>query len=249
MISFNFENQIAIVTGGSRGIGAATVKELLEAKASVVAIYSSNDQAAEEFKQSLGTLAEKLTLKKLNVASYNDAEEFFKEFDRQFDRLDILVNSAGIRQDAILPMMTEDAWNNVLQVNLYGAFNMTKLAVQRMLPNRYGRIVNVTSPSGRIGLEGQANYAASKAGLVAMTKSLAKEVAKRNITANCVSPGFIDTDFIAKLPPEQLDQYKKSVPLKRFGKPQEVAEAILFLASRQAAYITGTVLEISGGLA
>ena len=235
MLTYNFENRTAIVTGGSRGIGAATVKALLQAKATVVAVYSSNDEAANRFKESLGDLAANLTLAKLNVADYAQAEEFFRQFDAAHPTLDILVNSAGIRRDA--------------DVNLTGAFNMSKLAIQRMLQKRYGRIVHVTSPSGRMGIEGQSNYAASKAGLVAMAKSICKETARRNITVNCVSPGFIDTDFISSLPPEQLDAYRKSVPMKRFGTPEDVANAILFFASEESAYITGSVLEITGGLA
>ena len=177
------------------------------------------------------------------------AEEFFRQFDAAHPTLDILVNSAGIRRDAVAAMMPEESWRSVIDVNLTGAFNMSKLAIQRMLQKRYGRIVHVTSPSGRMGIEGQSNYAASKAGLVAMAKSICKETARRNITVNCVSPGFIDTDFISSLPPEQLDAYRKSVPMKRFGTPEDVANAILFFASEESAYITGSVLEITGGLA
>ncbi len=249
MLTYQFENRTAIVTGGSRGIGAATVKALLQANATVVAVYSSNDDAANKFKDSLGELAAKLTLAKLNVADYAQAEEFFRHFDEEHPTLDILVNSAGIRRDAVAAMMSEESWRSVIDVNLTGAFNMSKLAIQRMLQKRYGRIIHVTSPSGRMGIEGQANYAASKAGLVAMAKSICKETARRNITVNCVSPGFIDTDFISNLPPEQLDAYRKSVPMKRFGTPEDVANAILFFASEESAYITGSVLEITGGLA
>ena len=249
MLTYNFENRTAIVTGGSRGIGAATVKALLQAEATVVAVYSSNDEAANRFKESLGDLAANLTLSKLNVADYAQAEEFFRQFDEAHPTLDILVNSAGIRRDAVAAMMPEESWRSVIDVNLTGAFNMSKLAIQRMLQKRYGRIVHVTSPSGRMGIEGQSNYAASKAGLVAMAKSICKETARRNITVNCVSPGFIDTDFISSLPPEQLDAYRKSVPMKRFGTPEDVANAILFFASEESAYITGSVLEITGGLA
>ncbi len=249
MLTYQFENRTAIVTGGSRGIGAATVKALLQAKTTVVAVYSSNDEAANKFKESLGELAANLTLAKLNVADYAQAEDFFRRFDEEHPALDILVNSAGIRRDAVAAMMSEESWRSVIDVNLTGAFNMSKLAIQRMLQKRYGRIIHVTSPSGRMGIEGQANYAASKAGLVAMAKSICKETARRNITVNCVSPGFIDTDFIANLPPEQLDAYRKSVPMKRFGTPEDVANAILFFASEESAYITGSVLEITGGLA
>ncbi|MBP5671547.1 MAG: 3-oxoacyl-ACP reductase FabG [Victivallales bacterium] len=249
MLTYHFENRTAIVTGGSRGIGAATVKAFLQAGATVVAVYSSNDEAANAFKVSLGELAANLTLAKLDVADYAQAEDFFRQFDESHPTLDILVNSAGIRRDGVAAMMSEESWRAVIDVNLTGAFNMSKLAIQRMMGKRYGRIVHVTSPSGRMGIEGQSNYAASKAGLVALAKSISKETARRNITVNCVSPGFIDTDFISNLPPEQLDAYRKSVPMKRLGKPEEVAQAILFLASEESAYITGSVLEITGGLA
>lgn len=248
MISYNFKEQTAIVTGGTRGIGAAISMALLKAGASVVAVYSGNREAAEAFAAQAGDVAGRLELACCNVADYAQAEAFFTTFDQQHERLDILVNCAGIRQDGVVPMLPEESWRKVIDVNLTGTYVMSKLGVQRMLRHRYGRIIGITSPSGRIGFEGQANYAASKAGQVAFIKSLSKEVAKRKITANCVSPGFIDTDFIATLPPEQLATYKAMVPLKRFGRPEEIANAVLFLASEESEYITGTVLEVSGGL-
>ena len=148
----------------------------------------------------------------------------------------------------MLAMMSREDWQRVLDVNLTGAYNMCKFAVQSMMGERYGRIISITSPSGRYGFEGQANYAASKAGIVAMTRSLSKEVAKRKITANCVSPGFVATDLINDLPKELAEEHKNSVPMKRFGEPGEIAHAVLFLATKQAAYITGTTLEVTGGL-
>jgi 3-oxoacyl-[acyl-carrier protein] reductase len=248
MISYDFHGRTAIVTGGTRGIGAAISAALLKAGAEVTALYGANREAAEAFAASLGADGERLRVCCCDVSDYAQAEAFFAEFDQQHERLDILVNSAGIRQDGIVPMLPQEAWQKVIDVNLTGTYVMSKLAVQRMLRHRYGRIVGITSPSGRIGFEGQANYAASKAGQVAFIKSLSKEVAKRKITANCVSPGFVDTDFIAALPPEQLAAYKAMVPLKRFGRAEEIANAVLFLASEESEYITGTVLEVSGGL-
>jgi len=159
-----------------------------------------------------------------------------------------VVNNAGLRRDAALALMPEEDWRRVIDVNLTGAWLVCKRAVRMMGPARYGRIVNVTSPSGREGFAGQSNYAASKAGLVALTRSLSKEVARRNITVNAISPGFIDTELIADLPENQAAAYRDGVPLKRFGRAEEVAHAILFLSARESAYITGATLEITGGL-
>ena len=246
MIHYDFSSRTALVTGGTRGIGAAISAAFLKAGASVIAVYASNDTAAQAFKDSLGETAASLRLVRLNVADYAQAEQFFRELDST--PLDILVNSAGIRRDAVTAMMPEQDWRSVIDINLTGTFNMTKLAVLNMVRQRYGRIINLTSPSGKMGFAGQANYAASKAGIVALTRSVAKEVARRKITVNAISPGFIDTDFIASLPPEQIAQYKDEVPMKRFGTPQEIADAALFLASEESRYITGTVLEVAGGL-
>lgn len=248
MIKFDFSGQTAIVTGGTRGIGAAVSAAFLQAGAQVLATYAGNQSAAEQFAQSQGKLADKLRLHRFDVADYEQVNSFFESFDKQHEQLDIMVNCAGIRQDAVVAMMPPQAWRQVLQVNLDGAFNMAKLASLRMLQKRYGRIIFVTSPVGRLGFAGQANYAASKAGLLAMCKSMSKELARRKITVNCVSPGFIDTDFIADLSAEQLKAYKDMVPMRRFGQPAEVADAVLYLASAQAAYASGIELELSGGL-
>lgn len=248
MIKYDFSGQVALVTGGTRGIGAAVSSALLQAGACVIATYAGNSAAAEEFAAAQGDLRNRLELHCFDVSDYAAAEAFFRQFDLSHDRLDILVNSAGIRQDAVVAMLPEEQWQRVLAVNLNGAFNMAKMSVLRMMRNRYGRIILLSSPIGRLGFAGQANYAASKAGLEALCKSLCKEVAKRKITVNCVSPGFIDTDFIGTLPPEQSREYQQMVPLRRFGTPAEVANAVLFLATQEAEYISGSVLEISGGL-
>ena len=236
----------AIVTGGTRGIGRAVSEMLLRDGAEVVAVYAGNDAAAADFLHQWS--GHSLRVVKLDVSDYAGCESFFAEFDRFSDHLEILVNAAGIRRDAVVGMMSAEDWRRVLDVNLTGSFNMSKFAVQRMMQNRYGRIVCITSPSGRLGFAGQANYAASKAGQVALMKSLSKEVGRRGITANCVSPGFIDTELISDLTEEQSAEYRKMVPLRRFGKAEEVADAVSFLVSREAAYITGTVVEVSGGL-
>jgi len=241
----NFDGKIVIVTGGTSGIGGAVTTAFLDAGAEVTAIYGGNDKKADTFKSTAG---DKCEVVKLDVSDYSAVESFFKTFAENHDKLDIVVNSAGIRRDGIVGMMKEEDWNAVIDVNLTGTFNICKFAVLEMMKKRYGRIINITSPAGKYGFEGQANYSASKSAQVAFTKSLSKEIAKRKITVNAVSPGFIDTDFISDLSDEVRKAYEKSVPLKRFGKPQEVSPAVLFLASDEASYITGSVLEVTGGL-
>jgi len=242
----DFAGQTAVVTGGTRGIGLAVSEAFLAAGANVVAVYAGNDGAARALRERHDSAH--LETIRLDVADAEACERFWKELAEKRERVEILVNNAGIRRDAALALMPVADWRRVLDVNLTGAYQMAKGAVKWMASKRYGRIINVTSPSGRFGFEGQSNYAASKAGLVAMTKSLAREVAKRGVTANCVSPGFIDTEFIADLLPEQAESYRKSVPMKRFGTGAEVAYAVLFLASREAGYVTGATLEVTGGL-
>ncbi len=245
---FDFRDQTVVVTGGTRGIGRAISRRFLEAGAAVVATYAANDAASEAFKASLGPAAKALHLRKFDVADYAQVEAFYKDLDAEHKHFSILVNNSGIRKDAVLAMMRPEDWQKVLDVNLTGAFNMSKLAVHRFMQNRYGRIITITSPAGRFGFEGQANYSASKAGQIAMTRSLSKEVASRGITVNCVSPGFIDTEFVADLPEKLRKDYLASIPLKRFGTPDDVAYCVLFLASREAGYITGSVLSVDGGL-
>lgn len=247
-MKFDFKNQTAIVTGGTRGIGRAISEAFLAAGARVIAAYRSNDQAADAFKEANAEYGDRLIARKLDVTQYKEVEKFFVFVMKQCEKFEVLVNSSGIRRDAIVGMMAEDDWKDVIDTNLTGTFNMCKLAVQNLTRKRYGRIITITSPIGQIGFAGQANYAASKAGQVALTRSLAKEIASRKITVNCVSPGFIDTDFIADLPEEQKQAYLKMIPVKRFGVAEEVARAVLFMADRSSSYITGSVLEITGGL-
>jgi 3-oxoacyl-[acyl-carrier protein] reductase len=243
-----FEGKKAVVTGATRGIGKAITEALLARGASVVGVYGGNRAAAEAMAIENGRHGERLILSQVDVTDYQAVAAFFAELEAAWDTLDILVNNAGIRRDAVLAMMPAEDWRRVIDVNLTGGFNMSKLALPLMLKQKYGRIVFITSPMGHLGFAGQANYAASKAGQIGLMKSLSKEVAKRKITVNCVSPGFIATELIGDLAEEQVKTYKKMVPANRFGAPAEVAEAVLFLASDRAAYINGAVLEITGGL-
>jgi 3-oxoacyl-[acyl-carrier protein] reductase len=244
----DFSNQNVIVTGGTRGIGAGITEAFLKAGALVVATYSGNDEAAAKFKERNHLYGDKLVLKKFNVASTSEVEHFFRDYEASFPSLEILVNNAGIRRDQIIPSMTENDWDMVIDTNLKGTFNMTRMAVLQMMKNRYGRIINMSSVGGKLGLPGQANYAASKAGQIALSLSVSKEVAKRNITINNICPGFIETELIKDLGEEQVKEYKSQVPMKRFGKVDEVAHAVLFFASREASYITGATLDVAGGL-
>lgn len=243
-----FEGKTAVVTGATRGIGRAVAEALLVRGATVIGIYGGNRQAAEAFGQDCAQYGDRLRLHQLDVSDLQAAAVLFGQIEAEFDTLDILVNNAGIRRDAVLAMMKEEDWRRVLEVNLTGGFVMSRCALPLMLKQKYGRIVFITSPMGHLGFAGQSNYAASKAGQVGLMKSLSKEVAKRRITVNCVSPGFIATDFLGDLAETQIKEYKKMVPAGRFGDPAEVAEAVLFLLGERAAYINGAVLEVTGGL-
>ncbi|OGV52068.1 MAG: beta-ketoacyl-ACP reductase [Lentisphaerae bacterium GWF2_52_8] len=245
-MGFDFSKQTVIVSGGTRGIGRATSEAFLRAGASVIASYLGNAEAAAAFQRDWKDYP--LELARFDVSDYKQVEDFFTQFDKSHPQLHVLVNNAGIRKDNIVGMMPPEDWRAVLDTNLTGTYNMSKFAVMRMMPGRFGRIICVSSPSGKIGFMGQANYAAAKAGQVAFAKSLSKETAKKGITVNCISPGFIETELIADLPEELRKEYRGMVPMKRFGQASEVAESVLFLASKEAAYITGTVLEVTGGL-
>jgi 3-oxoacyl-[acyl-carrier protein] reductase len=245
---FDFRGETVVITGGTRGIGRAVARRFLEAGARVVVTHAADDTAAEGFRSTLGPLGKALEIRKFDVARFPDVEAFYGEFDALCENFTVLVNNCGIRKDAVLAMMSPEDWQRVLDVNLTGAFYMSKQAVRRFMAHRYGRIVTITSPASRFGFEGQANYAASKAGQIAMSRSLSKEVASRGITVNCVSPGFIDTDFLKDLPEKLRRDYLESIPLKRFGAADEVAFCVLFLACREAGYITGSVLSVDGGL-
>lgn len=245
----DFTGQRVVISGASRGIGKAITLAFLQRGALVIGIYGGNQTAADQFLEECRKDYDgKLSLQQCDVADASQVEDFFTSVEEKFDTIDVLINNAGIRRDKLLALMDQESWQQVMDINLTGTFNMCRSAVLLMLKQKYGRIVNITSPVATLGFAGQCNYGASKAGQIGLTRSLCKETARKKITVNCVSPGFIDTDLISDLSPEQVKTYKKSVPMRRFGTLKEVADAVLFLASREASYITGSVLEVNGGL-
>jgi len=244
----NFDGQKVVITGASRGIGRAISLAFLEHGATVIGIYGGNKETADKFLGECSRFKNQLRLHQCDISDPQQVEAFFTRLEEEFDTMDVLVNNAGIRRDKLLAIMDEESWQQVIDINLTGTFLMCRKAVMLMLKQKYGRIINITSPVANLGFAGQTNYGASKAGQIGLTRSLCKETARKKITVNCVSPGFIDTELIADLSPEQVKEYKKTVPMRRFGKVEEIASAVLFLASKEAAYITGTVLDVNGGL-
>jgi 3-oxoacyl-[acyl-carrier protein] reductase len=243
-----FNGQTALISGATRGIGKAISRRFLETGAQIIGVYAGNNEAAKIFADENQQFSDRFELLLCNVADEEQVKALFAKIDEKYQGLNILVNNAGIRRDSMLAMMSYNQWQDVLNTNLTGTYLMSKQAVLLMMKHKYGRIINITSPVAHLGFSGQANYAASKAGQVALTKTLAKEVARKKITVNCVSPGFISTDFINDLDHNLLAEYKKMVPMRRFGTPDEVADAVLFLAGNRASYISGAVLDVSGGL-
>ncbi|MBI5928129.1 MAG: 3-oxoacyl-[acyl-carrier-protein] reductase [Chloroflexi bacterium] len=242
------DGKVAIVTGASRGIGRGIALELAKRGATIVVNYNQNADAANEVVQTIEAGGGKGLAVKANVAVMEDATQLVKAAVDAFGKVDILVNNAGTTRDNLIMRMKEEDWDEVLDTNLKSAWNLCKLVSRPMMKARYGRIINITSVSGIAGQAGQTNYSASKAGLIGLTKALAREIADRNITVNAVAPGFVLTDLTAGLPKELTDQLNNAIPLKRWGAIEEVAYAVAFLASDEAAYITGQVLSVDGGL-
>ncbi|MCL4539372.1 MAG: 3-oxoacyl-[acyl-carrier-protein] reductase [Bacteroidetes bacterium] len=242
------EGKIALVTGGARGIGRAISLELAKAGADVAFTYKSSSHLAESLVSEVAALGRKAVGIEADAVSMASSAEVIDRVVREFKRLDILVNNAGITRDNLLLRMQEEEWDAVIQTNLKSVFNYTKAAARTMMGQRYGRIINLSSVVGLKGNAGQSNYAASKAGIIGFTKSIAKELASRNILVNAVAPGYIETDMTAALTEEQRKAVTDAIPLKRVAKPQEVARVILFLASPDADYITGQVIAVDGGM-
>jgi len=241
--------KVALITGGSRGIGRATAVRLARDGSRIALNYKGNAAAAEEAKHLVELTGSTAALIQGDVSQDGEAERVMKEaLEFGGGRLDILVNNAGITRDNLLLRMSAEEWDAVLDLNLRGTFLITKAAMRPMMKQRAGRIVNVSSVAGLVGNAGQANYSAAKAGVIGFTKTVAREMASRNITVNAVAPGFVPTDLTAVLPQEVRDALLKQIPLGRFGAAEDIANAIAFLASDDAAYITGQVLVVDGGM-
>ena len=242
------DGKVALVTGGSRGIGRAIALRLAEEGAKVAISYAGNVKAAEEVKAAIEEKGGKAILVQADVSDSEAAEGMVASVVEAFGTVDILVNNAGITRDAIFARMKEEDFNAVINTNLKGVFHCTKAVTKLMMKQRSGRIVNMASVVGVTGNAGQANYSAAKAGVIGFTKSVARELAGRGITVNSVAPGFIETDMTAVLSDKVKEAMTEEIPLKRAGKPEDVANAVLFLASDNAAYITGQVLHVDGGM-
>jgi len=238
----------ALVTGASRGIGRAIALGLAEEGADVAVNYVANEIAAREVVDQIAKLGRRGVLARADVGDYPDTYRMAQQVLKEFGHLDVLVNNAGVNDDKTFTKMDHAAWRKVLSTNLDGVFNCTKVFVEQMISRQYGRVVNITSVIGQIGNFGQANYAASKAGVAAFTKSLAKELAAKGITVNAIAPGFVETDMVAGIPEKVQASLLQQIPLKRFGRVEEVARAVVYIVSSDGDYITGAELSINGGL-
>jgi len=237
-----------LITGGSRGIGRGICMAFAHADNHIYFNYSSDDEAADQTEKLVADAGGSATGQRVNVASEKEVSELVKRALDETGRIDVLVNNAGITRDGLIVRMKEADWDDVLNINLKGTFNCIKAASKIMLKQRYGRIINVSSVVGVSGNPGQANYVASKAGIIGLSKAVAKELASRNITVNVVAPGFIETDMTASLPDKARAAMVAQIPLGRAGTARDIAATVVFLASDQAAYITGQVIHVSGGM-
>lgn len=242
------DSKVALVTGGSRGIGKAIVSALSDAGASVAFTYKSSEAAAKEFVSELQAKGKKALAFQSDASSSDQASKTVEKVISECGRLDILVNNAGITKDGLLMRMSEEDWDSVLDNNLKSVYNFTKAATRQMMLQRSGKIINITSVAGLTGNAGQANYAASKAGIIGFTKSVAKELGSRNILVNAIAPGYVESDMTGKLNEQQKKALTDLIPLKRTARPQEIAAVVKFLASAEANYITGQVISVDGGL-
>lgn len=242
------KDKIALVTGGSRGIGSSICKELAKAGATVLINYANSKDSALKVLDEIVEGGGKGEVVGFDVSDYSIVEEKIKYLIEKYEKIDILVNNAGITRDSLFMRMKESQWDEVFETNTKGVFNCSKNVVRMMVKNQYGKIINISSVVGEMGNPGQVNYSSTKSALIGFTKSLAKELGSKNINVNAITPGFIETEITEVLSDSIKDKYKEIIPLSRFGKPEDVAKAVLFLASDDSSYITGEVLKINGGL-
>ncbi|ALD21439.1 3-oxoacyl-[acyl-carrier-protein] reductase [Hymenobacter sp. DG25A] len=242
------DGKVALITGASKGIGRAIAVHFAQLGAQVAFTYLSSVEKGQQLEQELGAYGTKVKGFRSDASDYAQAEKLVEDVVAEFGKLDILVNNAGITQDGLLMRMSEQQWDQVLAVNLKSVFNLTKAATKPMMRAKAGSIINMTSVVGIKGNAGQSNYAASKAGIIGFTKSVALELGSRNIRCNAIAPGFIETEMTDALDPKQVDEWRKAIPLKRGGSPEDVAKATAFLASENSSYITGQVLQVDGGM-
>jgi 3-oxoacyl-[acyl-carrier protein] reductase len=242
------QNKNVLITGASRGIGRAVAEELAKNGANVAFTYLSSVEKGQELEGQLAVYGTKIKGYRSDASDYKAAEELVNDVVADFGTIDILINNAGITRDTLLMRMSEEQWDDVLRINLKSVFNLTKAATKPMMRAKSGSIINLTSVVGLMGNAGQANYSASKAGIIGFTKSVAKELGSRNIRSNAIAPGFIETEMTAELNDEQLKEWTKSIPLKRAGQCKDIANACLFLGSDLSSYITGQVLVVDGGM-
>jgi len=234
--------RVAVVTGGTRGIGAAISESLHEAGYKVAATYQGNDEAAQKFAEKTG-----IAVFKFDVGDFDACQAGLEKIVAEIGAVDVLVNNAGITRDAFLHKMTQKQWSDVIRTNLDSVFNMSRLVVDGMRERCFGRIINISSINGQAGQVGQTNYSAAKAAIIGFTKALARETASKGITVNAIAPGYIDTEMVRAVPPDALAKIIDKIPLKRLGKPEEIAAMTVFLASNQAAFATGATFTVNGG--
>ena len=245
----NSSPKVVVITGGSKGIGRAVAYRFAKEKVKIIlAHYDADDSDSQETLEVLAGMGVEAEAHKIDVSSFQDVDLFFREIFAKFERVDVLVNNAGITRDTLLMRMSEEDWDGVLNINLKGVFNCTRAVIRPMIKERAGRIVNISSVVGQIGNPGQANYSASKAGVIALTKTTAKELAGRGITVNVVAPGFVDTEMTAVLSDKVKENFLAQIPMGRMGMPEEVAEAVYWLCSDASNYITGQTLHVNGGM-